>query len=168
MEGLWRALQTMLPAERQAFLEIGVKDGKSFQAAYPLPDYLKVLEVAAKGRFGHLSEDEGYLALGHLIIAQFENTIMGKAIVPMLRLIGPKRSLLRIERYFRTINNFTTTEVRELGPNHFEVALRSVSNPGIFQGALEWGGRQTGAKDFTVKFLGIGADRTARYDITWA
>jgi uncharacterized protein (TIGR02265 family) len=166
MEGMWRALQPPTPLEAAAFTRAGIT-GKNFQAAYPLIQYTDLLDACGESRFSHLAPLERFAEVGRLFMKGYEKTLIGNALLAVLRVLGPKRTLERMTRNFRTANNYTEVTVEPLAPNHHRVRITHVTRPGLFVGLLEVGCTYAGAKDLSVTLLEH-AGQVAQYEVKWA
>ena len=89
--------------------------------------------------------------MGQAFIRGFERTLIGRAQLSLLQLIGPRRTLDRLTRSFRNANNYTTANLRELAPKHFEIEFGFVQIPGFYRGVLDAGLRAVGANDLSVE-----------------
>ncbi len=166
MEGMWRALQPPTPAESAAFKRAGI-DGKKFQAAYPLIQYTDLLDACASSRFGHLEPLQRFTEVGRLFMVGYEKTLVGQALIAVLRVLGPRRMLERMTRNFRTANNYTEVTVEPVAPAHHVVRVTHVTRPGLFIGLLETGLTYAGAQALSVTLLDH-HDKVARYDVRWS
>lgn len=167
MEGLWRALDPLTPQERAAFLKAGVKKQGDFLPAYPLPQYIEIIDACAASRFASLQELERYTEVGRLFFSGFERTLIGAAMVSMLKVLGPRRTLQRMTRNFRTANNFTDGFVETLAPNHHHVRINYTLRPGFYLGLLDSGCRRAGAQELQARLLET-KDFSASYELRWA
>lgn len=165
MEGMWRALQPPTPPEADAFKRAGI-DGKKFQAAYPLAQYTDLLDACGSSRFAHLEPLERFTEVGRLFMVGYEKTLVGQALIAVLKVLGPRRMLDRMTRNFRTANNYTEVSVETLSPTQHVVRITHVTRPGLFVGLLEKGLTYAGAKALTVKLIDH-RDTVARYDVRW-
>ncbi len=86
MEALYRALQPPTPPEHAAFLADGVT-GARFAAGYPVAQHIAILDACAQSRFAHLPELERYTEVGKLFFEGFSKTLMGSALMAMLKLL---------------------------------------------------------------------------------
>lgn len=166
MEGLWRALEPHTRAEADAFRKAGV-DGRSFLPAYRVEDYLEVMEACATSRFAGQPPLEQFTAVGRLFFGGYEKTLVGQALMAMLKVLGPRRTLERMTRNFRTANNYSEAEVEALGPNHHRVRLKHVKHPGFYRGLILSGVERAGAREPRVDFLGHEGD-VATYEVRWS
>jgi uncharacterized protein (TIGR02265 family) len=129
MEGLYRALTPFTPQERAAFLKAGVRNDQNFAAGYPVQVWLDLLDACAASRFAHLPELERFTEVGRLFFLGFEKTLMGSALMGLLKVIGPRRTLDRLTRNFRTANSFTVGTLESLAPNHHRVHINFTARP---------------------------------------
>jgi uncharacterized protein (TIGR02265 family) len=167
MEGLYRALDPLTPQERAAFLAAGVKDSTKFAPAYPVDLHIAILDACAASRYAHLPELERYTEVGKLFFTGFQKTLIGSAMLAMLKVLGPRRTLERLSRNFRTANNFTEGTLVTLAPNHHRVTINFTKRPGFYLGLLHSGCLHAGAKDLKVTLVETKNFETT-YDLTWA
>jgi uncharacterized protein (TIGR02265 family) len=59
-------------------------------------------------------------------VDSFGETLMGPAIVGVLKLLGPKRALGRMSQTFRHANNYMQSTLEELGPGRFRLWVNEV------------------------------------------
>lgn len=166
MEGLYRALTPHTAQERAAFLKAGVKKEGQFDAAYALAGYIEILDACAASRFAHLPEVERFTEVGRLFFLGFEKTLIGAAMAAMLKVLGPRRTLERMTRNFRTANNFTEGLLESLSPNHHLVRINYTARPGFYRGLLESGCLRAGAQGLTVNVLET-KDFATTYEVRW-
>jgi uncharacterized protein (TIGR02265 family) len=166
LEALWRAMDPLTAAEAQAFKDAGVVGGR-FDAAYPLAPYLKILEASATSRFGHLQEQDAYVQVGHLFVEGFTRTVIGQALMGIMRLLGPRRTMQRLTRNFRAANNYTEVSVTTLRDNHHQIAVNFVEKPGFYIGVLERTLAHAGAKNAEVTMIAY-VDRSPTFEVRWS
>ena len=165
MEGLHRALSPPTPAENAAFLKAGVT-GAKFDSAYPLALYTDILDACAASRFAGKEPLERFTEVGRLFWSGYEKTLVGQALIAVLKVLGPRRMLDRMTRNFRTANNYTEVTVEAISPSQHVVRITHVTRPGLFVGLLEKGLTYAGAKELSVKLIEH-HDKVARYDVRW-
>ena len=166
MEGLYRALAPHTPQERAAFLKAGVTKEGHFDAAYSLETWMSVLDACGASRFAQLPELERFTEVGRLFFQGFQKTLIGSALMAMLKILGPRRTLERLTRNFRTANNFTVGTLESLAPNHHKVHINYTARPGFYLGLIESGCAHAGAKDLTVKVIET-KDFATTYEVKW-
>ena len=166
-EAVLRALKPLDPEMVEGLKRLGVEPEGPFDAAYPLDTYVSFLELVARVRYGHLEEMAAYTAIGQQFIRGFEHTLIGRAMMAALRLIGPRRTVQRLTRSFRTANNYSEIRVTELGSTEVDVWCNYVAKPGFYRGLLMEGITVAGAKDIVVDFVGHEGS-AALYRIRWS
>jgi uncharacterized protein (TIGR02265 family) len=93
--------------------------------------------------------------------------MLGRAVLSMLRVLGPRRALMRATQNFRAGNNFTESKLNELGPGQFELWMNEVGPyPAFTAGIIHAGLRVAGAKDIAVEMTGYDG-HACTYRINW-
>jgi uncharacterized protein (TIGR02265 family) len=165
MEGMFRALKPHTPLEAAAFLKANVKEDR-FYPGYPVEAWLDILDACANSRFAHLDELERYAAVGRLFFLGFSQTMVGSALMAMLKILGPRRTVERMTRNLRTANNFTVGTLTSLAPNHHLVHINFTARPGFYLGLLESGCLRAGAQGLSVT-AGETKDLATVYTLKW-
>lgn len=153
VDGLFRgALQADKDAGLCALLKRSGLDLEKLQPAYPAADFYRWVQIAAKHRFPELDGDEACAEVGRLAVQRgLNSTFIGRALLQTMKLLGVRRSLLRIGRSFKNGNNYIEANVVERGERSLEISLEPVVGPaGYFHGVIEEGTRVLGAKDVEV------------------
>lgn len=129
-------------------------------------EWAQALRLAADELFtGPL--DERYHALGRTVLQRFEDTLMGKAIIAVMRMMGPARALKRIEGNLRGGNNFIRATLEQRGEREFVSDVNECNgNPHYIAGVIDAALRVAGAKEVSVKVLHFDG-HAAKYAITW-
>ncbi len=151
---------------RERFKQHGV-DFERLLPGYPLSTWLRSLELTLETLFPGVPENEATYQLGRRLFDSYSETLIGKALMAMLRVLGPRRGLLRIDRNLRTMNNYSATQLRELAPSHFELDVNLVRYPHYYRGVLESGLALAGAKQLTVCVLRHD-QRATTFDLVWS
>lgn len=121
-EALNRAF-TLDRAARDQLLAQGI-DFDNLTAAAPLSTFLLALDLAA-GTLGSLgTPTTRYRLLGRAYVKGWIGTKIGLATVTIGKLLGPKRSLLRMQQTFRTSSNYVETEAT-VQPRTIELIVRA-------------------------------------------
>jgi uncharacterized protein (TIGR02265 family) len=167
-EGLIRAMGNKLDERaHHKFAQLGVPLRPRVLPVYPRKAWIDACVYAGELLFPINKPEEQRLMLGHRFISSYSETIVGKALITMLRLLGPRRSLARIERSFRTGMSHADIGLKELEPGHFEVAVANVSYSEWYQGMIEKGLELSGAKELKVTVSSREGD-TVTYEVRWA
>lgn len=104
--------------------------------AYPLETWWKAIEVAAAQGTG--DRTARLRSLGRGLVESYADSFLGRAIVPLLRVLGPKRSLLRSQTSFRPGNNYLRLQCEVLGERCVRLTTNENSiNSELVAGSLE-------------------------------
>lgn len=165
-ESLQRALGERLdPALRGRFkAELGVDFGH-LNPAYPLEAWNRGVRLAMQVLFP--GDPRAERLMGARIVQTFAETTIGGALFVMLRVMGPRRALVRLTRNLRTSNNYSETSTKELDPNTYEVWINQVELPHFDAGVLEAGLSNAGARDVKVDVVSTDAKGTT-YRVGWS
>ncbi len=152
-EGLFsRGLRSQLSDELRAALKAqGLDLSQRLRPAYPSAVLLGCIGVAAKMLYPELPHGEGVRHIGRAFFRGYVDTMIGRAMLGLLWLIGPRRTLERMERNFRTGNNYIETRFKTLAPQHVELWFNVEGDLALYcQGILEEGAAMIGAKNTRV------------------
>lgn len=167
VEALVRVLGPALDGKvQQRFLAIGI-DLYNPNPAYPYELWLQALNLAMDVLWPGLPRDEATFRMGRAIFESYGQTVMGKALLQLVKVLGPRRALERMSRNLRTTNNYSETKLTELGPNHFHLWVNRVAFPHYFRGLLEAGLEFGGAKEVKVALQRVSAEQGVVFDLAW-
>lgn len=164
VRGVGSAMTTSLAARLAA---IGI-DLNALAPAYPAAVMTEAIHMTVAELFPERTSAEGLRELGRVFMRGFGQTFIGAAMVQFMKVIGPRRTLERMQRNFRNGSNFIETRFTAVDERTATLWFNDVSGmPEFYAGILEEGGRTTGTADVAVSFTpGEGADCTFR--ITWS
>ena len=94
--------------------------------AYHMDLWCDALRVLGRHLEADAPEAVRYVRLGGSFMQGYTSTPIGVAALTMCRLIGPRRTLLRMGRNFKQASNYLETEITELGPK--ELLIRTFTN----------------------------------------
>jgi uncharacterized protein (TIGR02265 family) len=144
----------MTPGLQEQLRELGIDLGKPLLPAYPTEVWERAVEVVARALHPDLSMAEAQWKLGESTVYGFEQTVLGKAMVALSKLIGPRRALLRFPTMSKSSNNYSSMSLRELAANDFEVVCEPfVGWSEYVQGCIRAVLDVTGAKDPRVELV---------------
>ncbi len=151
VEGMRRALAGRLdePAFKK-FEELGIPMRGPMKPTYPRDVWMRVSLYAGQLLNPSLPPKEQRVALGRRFVRGYIETLVGKALAAALRVLGPKRALMRLERSFRTGNNYSKAVLRET-PEGIELDILDAQYPEWYEGMVLESLEVTGAKDASVK-----------------
>jgi uncharacterized protein (TIGR02265 family) len=155
VESLLRTLDRPIPPEQiQGLDALGIDLSKPLLPAYPIEVYSALIGFIGRQRFPRLSVQEADFEVGRAFIdAYTTQTMMGKALKGLLRVIGPHRGLERMNRTFRSANNYTETRLEKLGPSSYQLWFNFVLRPSYFAGMVHGTLVLCGLKQIEVKVL---------------
>ena len=146
VEGLLRAIRPrMTPKCKARLLEAGLDVDSALLPAYPFETWMRLLLVSAEEIWPGESRELAMFHLGEAFIEGYRETFLGRAVLGVIRVIGPKRALHRSSRSFRSGNNYTDAKVTDTSPTSLELWMNEVGPyPSFTQGLIEAALRASG------------------------
>lgn len=167
-EGLVRAYGTRFTPELLTNFKLYGFDPERLLPAYPQKSFIEVVRLLGRALHPGLSEDDAIREVGRGFINGYEDTLVGRAMLAMIRIIGPRRTLERLTRQFRTGNNFSDTRLTQVSASEYQLWCNEVRLPGWYQGIVSRGLEVAGAKDVTVEFVNRDDSGGGTFLIRWA
>jgi uncharacterized protein (TIGR02265 family) len=122
-----RAFENRLtPASREALKRAGLDLDRKLERTYTLDQWKDFLRTAAAHVYGGVPAEAAYYSLGERFMDAWFGTFLGKALLGVAKLAGPRRMLLRAANGFRAGNNFSEVRVVERGPTSMELWINDV------------------------------------------
>ncbi len=168
IEGLWmKGLgDRVTPPLRAALKAEGIDLDKPLLPGYPAQTFARCVKLTAAALFPNDPPDEAQRRLGHFGLLGYQQTLLGRAVIQVLRLIGPRRSLERMQTNFRSAN-FIKTRFTPLGPQSAEVWFNHVDDiPAYVAGIIQQGGTFAGAKSVAITWAAKDVGCAFRVDWT--
>lgn len=132
-----RALGNRLTlSTRQRLREVGLDVDRKLLPAYAFEVWMRGLEVAAHDLYPTRSMDEAMFELGKCFIEGYSETFLGRAVLGMIRVLGPRRTMLRATQNFRSGNNYTETRITEVSPTCLELWMNEVGDHPTFSAGI--------------------------------
>jgi uncharacterized protein (TIGR02265 family) len=169
IEGLFvRGLSGKVTAACQERLKaLGIDLSRKLLPAYPFATWMKALEVVTQELYGGEPVDSAMFKLGERFIDGYQHTQLGRALLAMIKVLGPRRALQRSTANFRSGNNFTETKLVDLTPTSNELWMNEVGPyPTFTAGILSAVTRATGAHDVKVETAAFDG-HAATYRVSW-
>lgn len=143
-------------------------DADNIKPQYPKELFTPCVELVRTTLYPHLSRQDGLFRLGESMVEGAAQTIMGKTMLSMARLIGPEKTLLRSHSQYRAGTNFTEVKLEKVGERHYQFHMNSGADiPEFGAGTLAATLKHTGGKD--VKVVPAKLEPPAvTYDIQWS
>ncbi|MEW5739795.1 MAG: DUF2378 family protein [Myxococcota bacterium] len=118
---------------------------------YPVKQVVKACHRILPVVFPTLKERDAMAELGALSTRGYNQTLLGKAAIGFLKLIGTRRALENLNKTLRAGNNYLVTQFTALDANKAKIRLSDASGiPDFYRGLFEEGGRLLNARGFTV------------------
>lgn len=122
-----RALENRLtPACREHLKAAGLDLDSRLQRHYTLDQWKNFLRIAAGHIYAGVPAEAAYYSLGERFMDAYFGTFVGRAMLGVARLAGPRRLLLCAGNGFRASNNFSEVEIVERGPTSLELGMNDV------------------------------------------
>ena len=165
-----KALENRLtPACRMRLREAGLDLDQKLSPTYTLEQWKQYLRIAADHIYAGMPTEAAYYSLGERFIDGYFATLFGRALLGMVRLAGPRRTLAQAKLGFRTSTNCTEVRVVERGASSVEVWVNDIlaDQPtfaaGVFARTMELAGGQR------VAVVPEGFDgQSANYHVRWS
>lgn len=150
-EGLVRSLRGKLtPSLVQGLRVRGFDVDQPLQSAYPMEVFIEVVHYLALELHPALPLEEGVAVLARGFLDGFGQTMIGRAMLAMLRIIGPDNALKRLTQEFRTGNNYSETRLEPRGERAYELWVNELRMPGWYVGVVSRGLELAGARRSSV------------------
>ncbi len=167
VEGMIRALGSKLDATNAARLREAGLDVAHILPAYPLDVWLKLMVIAADITSPGATKEQAMYDFGRRFLEGYTDTLLGKALLTMIRVLGPKRTLERMTRNFRSGNNYSQTELKPVGEREFDLWCNHVNYSEWYRGLISAGVEASGGKNVQISVLkhdSTGAIFRIKYD----
>ncbi len=125
---------------------IGIDLGEKLKPAYPAPVWAEAISITGAELRPELDPDARCDWMGELFSSGYASTFSGKAMYALLKILGPRRTLLRVERNFRSVTNYVSVQVDEILPDRYALTFNHVDGiPYFFKGIIDHSGKELGA-----------------------
>lgn len=133
---------------RSALGRMGLHIDRQPLPFYPLAVWRPTLDIIVRDLYPDLSLEEGYRQLGHRMVLDVSEAVLGRGMLALGRALGPRRLLMRMNHNFRNADNYVQMQLHELGPTTYEVRINeTLGMPSYYQGILEAALSAIGARE---------------------
>jgi uncharacterized protein (TIGR02265 family) len=167
VEGLRRAMGTLDERTHRKFEELGLPMRGKMEQTYPRDLWVRVCLFAGQQLNPTFSPEQQRVALGRRFVQGYAETLVGKALLAAMRVLGPKRALARLERSFRTGNNYSRVTFRETEGGGIELDVLGAPYPEWYEGMVYESLVVTGAKDIEVKAVKFQPPELTTYRVSF-
>jgi uncharacterized protein (TIGR02265 family) len=159
----------LTPALKAAIKEVGIDLSQPLKTQYPGVVVNQATALLRKHLFGRESDDEkAYFLIGSGTLDGYFDTVLGRAMVSVLRIVGYERIIDRLPRQMASGSNYQFVEVKRVKPGEATVSCSDYQpHPALNLGVL--------TRAFTHYFPAPGFRMTiaevlperALYKLTW-
>lgn len=147
IEGYIKGLGERFSAKTRAELKKAGLDVERLPPAIPAEEMKTYTAIVARTAFPDSQPVEQLQLLGASMIRGWQTGLLGSAASAMIRLIGPRRALNRLDRAFSTTNNFSKAITEFVGEKEALITITDVQDIpsywlGIFEAGIELLGLQ--------------------------
>ncbi|MBX7097516.1 MAG: DUF2378 family protein [Myxococcaceae bacterium] len=155
------------PALKARLKALGLDlDGK-LRPAYTYAEWCTFLDAATQELFPGVPKTQALFTIGEQLIDGYFSTMVGKALLGLVKIMGPKRTLARMKQNFRTGNSYSESTLTEHGPGHYTLWLNETDDyRPVTQGLLQRGLMVTGAKGLEVKIARFD-EKGTDFEVRW-
>ncbi len=154
VEGLLVKGLELTPETLGELRALGIDLGRPLLPAYPAELWHRALHLVAERVYPTLSLPEAYRRMGERTVYGLDGTLLGKAMLAMARVIGPRRMLVRLPNSVKSGSNFAQLDAKELAPNAFLLTSQPYMGYGEFmQGSVSAAIDIAGAKQGSVEIV---------------
>lgn len=146
MEGLLRAIRPRMTQPCKARLKAaGLNLDAPLLPAYSFEVWMKCLLASAEETWPGQTREQALFKLGEAFIEGYRETFLGRAVLGLIHVLGPRRAIQRATRNFRSGNNYTEAKVTEVSDTCLELWMNEVGPyPSFTQGLVEAALRASG------------------------
>lgn len=153
VEALIRAMGDKLDERaHKRFEALGLPLKGKLKSTYPRDVFTRAGLLAGEVAFPSLPPEQQRLELGKRFVSGYSETLVGKALLGLMRVLGPKKSLARLEQSFHTGNNYSRARLFET-PEGTVLEIGDAPYPEWYQGMVIAALQLTGAKEVRVEPL---------------
>jgi uncharacterized protein (TIGR02265 family) len=144
----------LTPEHLGALRKLGLDLERPLLPAYPRTTVHESLVTTARFLYPQLPLSEAMYQIGKHVTPGQRSTFLGNAILTVVGLVGPHRSLDRLARTFRTTNNYMKVTLERAGDTTYLLILEpSNEYPSYMQAVIEDLLTVAGAKALKVEVL---------------
>lgn len=113
------------------------------------------------------NEEEGLEELGAAMLEGYADGFVGRSLFLVLKMMGPRRALLRMAENFKTADNITEVTAKSHGETHVEMVFNDIGGmPTYVRGLLLKAMTTLGVKNPSVTFAVLPNGHT-KFDAKW-
>ena len=146
---------------------LGLDLTQPLHATYPRSLFRQALAVTAQELWPQLPPERAHFEMGRCLLTGYTQTLLGRSMLTMMRLLGPRTTLGRMQHYCRTAGSYSRAELVEEAPTCCRLWVNEPEmNPGLMQGVLDAAMQYAGARCARVQLLSRDA-QGCTYRVSW-
>ena len=154
-------------AARDALERLGLYLDRQPQPFYSTDLWRHTLDIVVRDLFPDLPLEEAYRHMGHRLVLDVCESMLGRGMLALGRALGPRRLLLRLNHNFRNADNYVQANLTELAPTAYVVCINeTLGMPSYYQGILEAALGGCGARAPHVQCLRVEGP-SCTYRVEW-
>ncbi len=155
------------PRLRERLKQVGLDLDRPLLPAYRVTQWVHCLQLIVEEVYPGLTREEAFRQLAVDHVEGYGRTPVGRALLRLLRLLGPKRTVSRMVQALRSSDNYTEARLTELGPCSYELWMNSVVDaPGYSEALFVSFLRESGAEEPQATIVRREEESTT-YLLTW-
>jgi uncharacterized protein (TIGR02265 family) len=169
VEGLLRhgVGERVTPRLRERLRQVGLDLDRPLLPAYPTEQWLHCLHIIVEELYPGLPREEAFRQLAAAHVDGFGRTLVGRALMRLMRLLGPRRTVQQMTQALRSSDNYTEVRLTQRGPCAYEMWLNSVVDaPGYSEALFVGFLRVSGAEEPRASLVRY-EDEGTTYLLTW-
>ncbi|RKH60970.1 DUF2378 family protein [Corallococcus llansteffanensis] len=136
------------PRLRERLRQAGVDLDRPLLPLYPVPLWTRCLHIVIEEVHPGVPREEAFRQLARAHVEGYGATLLGRAVMGVMRVLGPRRVVQRLPEVLRGTDNYTEAVLTERGPANHELHINSVVDaPGyveaLFEALLQVGGARS-------------------------
>lgn len=152
---------------RERLKQVGLDLERPLLPAYRVMQWAHCLNIIVEELYPNMPREEGFRQLAEHHVEGYGRTLVGRALMRLMRLLGPKRTVSRMVQALSASDNYTEARLTELGPGRYELWMNSVLDaPGYSEALFISFLRVSGAEEPQASTVRVDEEGTT-YLITW-
>jgi uncharacterized protein (TIGR02265 family) len=157
----------MTPELKSKLKAVGLDADAPLLPAYDYQTWSKVLAVTAQEVLPSLDAQAAHHQLGEWLTDAYLENFIGRALKPIVKLIGTRRTMNRMRQNFRVANNYAEAEATDVGPGHVHLRMNERGLMAYFnRGILARGLQLTDPQHLSVEIISQDAEGVT-FSIRW-
>jgi uncharacterized protein (TIGR02265 family) len=169
VEGLLRhgVGERVTPRLRERLRQVGLDLDRPLLPAYPAAQWMHCLHIIVEELYPGRPREEAFRQLAANHVEGYGRTLVGRALLRLLKLLGPRRTVRQMAQALRSTDNYTEVRLTELGPCGYEMWMNSVLDaPGYAEALFVGFLRVSGAEEPRATIVRRDEEGTV-YLLTW-